>query len=344
MVNNMKKIISILLVITLLLMSMPLVLSASAEAATFAVGQVTAKAGEEVTVPVTISGNPGIIAFKVTIAYDATVLEVVSMTKNTANSFSTVAFSPLTRNPLVITWDESLSPNDTTNGDVAYITFRVKDTAAAGTSPLTIAYDQADVFNDAWADVVFATQNGSVTVEAAGNTADDIVSVLGATIKTETEIANQGMRYEIKVGDEAAIADVKELGILLIPASYLGSTELTVATSAAVKLSTVRGDSNWDAIIADGGFQASLLESTIQGRQNWQIVSRAYAVLNSGEVLYGEASVKSVTSVALAIANTAKNNGAATTDEIEELLAKETLGDVEIADILTFCRDNIDKL
>lgn len=340
----MKKIISILLVITLLLMSMPLVLSASAETATFAVGQVTATPGEEVTVPVTISGNPGIIAFRISIAYDANVLEVVSMTKNTANSFSTIAFSPVTKNPLTMTWDESLSPNDTTNGDIAYITFKVKDTAATGASPLTITYDQADVFNDMWEDVVFATQKGSVTVEAVGNTADDIVSILGATIKTDTEIANQGMRYEIKVGHEEAIADVQELGILLIPASYLGSTELTVATSAVVKLSTVRGDSNWDAIIADGGFQATLLESTIQGRQNWEIASRAYAVLSSGDVIYGETSVKSVTSVALAIANTAISNGAVANDEIEALLAKETLGDVEIADILTFCRDNIDML
>lgn len=343
MVNNMKKI-SILLVITLLLMSMPLVLSASAEVATFAVGQVTATPGEEVTVPVTISGNPGIIAFRISIAYDANVLEVVSMTKNTANSFSTIAFSPVTKNPLTMTWDESLSPNDTTNGDIAYITFKVKDTAATGASPLTITYDQADVFNDMWEDVVFATQKGSVTVEAVGNTADDIVSILGATIKTDTEIANQGMRYEIKVGHEEAIADVQELGILLIPASYLGSTELTVDTSAVVKLSTVRGDSNWDAIIADGGFQATLLESTIQGRQNWEIASRAYAVLSSGDVIYGETSVKSVTSVALAIANTAISNGAVANDEIEALLAKETLGDVEIADILTFCRDNIDML
>ncbi len=340
----MKKTISILLVITLLLMSMPLVLSASAETATFAVGQVSAMPGEEVTVPVTISGNPGIIAFRISIAYDASVLEVVSMTKNTAISFSTIAFSPVTKNPLTMTWDESLSPNDTTNGDVAYITFKVKDTAATGASPLTITYDQADVFNDMWQDVVFATQNGSVTVEAAANTVDDIVSILGATIKTDTEIANQGLRYEIKVGHGEAIADVQELGILLIPASYLGSTELTVATSAAVKLSTVRDDSNWDAIIADGGFQATLLESTIQGRQNWQIASRAYAVLSNGDVIYGETSVKSVTSVALAIANTANSNGAVASDEIEALLAKETLGDMEIADILTFCRDNIDKL
>ena len=152
------------------------------------------------------------------------------------------------------------------------------------------------------------------------------------------------MRYEVKVGDAEAMADVSEVGILLIPQSYLGSAELTVDTAATVKLATVRGDSNWDAIIADGGFQATLLKSTIQGRQNWEIVSRAYTVLTNGEVLYGETSVKSVTSVALAIANTAKSNGASTTDEIETLLARETLSDTEISKMLTFCRENIQYL
>ncbi|MBQ8495332.1 MAG: leucine-rich repeat domain-containing protein [Clostridia bacterium] len=176
------------------------------------------------------------------------------------------------------------------------------------------------------------------------NPCDDYINVSGATIKTDADIDNQGMRYEVKVGDAEAMADVSEVGILLIPQSYLGSAELTVDTAATVKLATVRGDSNWDAIIADGGFQATLLKSTIQGRQNWEIVSRAYTVLTNGEVLYGETSVKSVTSVALAIANTAKSNGASTTDEIETLLARETLSDTEISKMLTFCRENIQYL
>ena len=173
---------------------------------------------------------------------------------------------------------------------------------------------------------------------------DENVKVEGATIKTDTDIKNQGMRYEVSIQDAAQLATAKEFGVLMLPKAMLGSAELTVNTAYALKIATKNGDAYWSDVLANGGFQAVLTNSTINGRQNLQIVSRTYTVMSDGTVVYGTTDVKSVSSVAVAIANAAVNNGAIASAEVAALLGNQFLTDDEIALVLAFCRDNIDKL
>ena len=180
-----------------------------------------------------------------------------------------------------------------------------------------------------------------VSVTYSDNPCDTYINLLGATIRTDTDMQKQGIRYEVKIGDAAAMTAVQEVGVLLIPQGMLGGQELTVDMPTALKIAVARGDANWDAVLADGGFQATLQGSVINGRQNYAIVSRAYTVLENGEVLYGETSIKSVTSLAIAIATAEKAAGATTDAAIDALLAKDRLNDAEIAALLTFCRQNI---
>ena len=173
---------------------------------------------------------------------------------------------------------------------------------------------------------------------------DENVKVEGATIKTDTDIKNQGMRYEVSIQDAAQLATAKEFGVLMLPKAMLGSAELTVGTAYALKIATKNGDAYWSDVLANGGFQAVLTNSTINGRQNLQIVSRTYTVMSDGTVVYGTTDVKSVSSVAVAIANAAATNGATPSAEVAALLDNQFLTDDEIALVLAFCRDNIDKL
>ena len=173
---------------------------------------------------------------------------------------------------------------------------------------------------------------------------DENVKVEGATIKTDTDIKNQGMRYEVSIQDAAQLATAKEFGVLMLPKAMLGSAELTVNTAYALKIATKNGDAYWSDVLANGGFQAVLTNSTINGRQNLEIVSRTYTVLSDGTVVYGNTDVKSVSSVAVAIANEAVTNGAIASAEVAALLDNQFLTDDEIALVLAFCRDNIDKL
>ncbi len=117
--------------------------------------------GSTITVNINVQNNPGLIGMKLLVSYDSDVLELQSAVANTENAFASIAFGPTTSNPFVLTWDESLSPNTTDNGVMATLTFLVKEDAAFGDTSIAISYDQADVFNDAWEDVVFATVAGA---------------------------------------------------------------------------------------------------------------------------------------------------------------------------------------
>ncbi|MBR3844668.1 MAG: hypothetical protein IKM39_04095, partial [Clostridia bacterium] len=134
---------------------------ADENAPAFVIENITARAGDTITVAVKIKNNPGIVSAKVKVAYDADVLEVLSLE---AGDFDGITFSPVTNNPLVFNWMDSIHPNNTTNGALAYITFKVKDTAAVGTTPLTITYDGDDVFDFDYNNVAFGKVNGVVTI------------------------------------------------------------------------------------------------------------------------------------------------------------------------------------
>ena len=169
------------------------------------------------------------------------------------------------------------------------------------------------------------------------------VKIAGATIKTETDVSKQGMRYDVNVAP-AQVSDAQEIGLLLLPEALLGAAELTVDTAAVLKIATVNGDANWATVLAEGGFQAALTNGTINGRQNLRIASRAYVVHANGTVEYGDVSVRSITSVSQAIAQTAIDNGATASAEVTALLSQSRLNDAEIATVIAFCRDHIDYL
>lgn len=169
------------------------------------------------------------------------------------------------------------------------------------------------------------------------------VKLEGATIKTETDVSKQGMRYEVTVAP-AQVADAQEIGLLLLPEVLLGTAELTVDTAAVLKIATVNGDANWATVLAEGGFQAALTNGTVNERQNLQLVSRTYVVYADGTVEYGEASTRSIVSVSQAIAQTAIDNGATASAEVTALLSQSKLSDDEMATVIAFCRDNIDYL
>ena len=127
----------------------------------FVVSTQDALRGETVDVTVSLKNNPGIISAKVNVSYDADVLELVSKEDG---EFAGVAYGPTSNNPFVINWVDGIHPNNTTNGVLSTLTFRVKDGAQLGQSPITLMYDPEDVFDDNFDNVGFAIANGCVNV------------------------------------------------------------------------------------------------------------------------------------------------------------------------------------
>ena len=132
-----------------------------ADAPTFAVDNVTARRGETFTVAIRTQRNSGIVSLKLSVSYDSSVLELVSIEEK---DFANLTFSPLTNNPFVINWVDAIHPNNTTDGAVALVTFRVKDGASAGKYDITLTYDPEDIYDQNFDNVGFRVENGSVTV------------------------------------------------------------------------------------------------------------------------------------------------------------------------------------
>ena len=132
-----------------------------ADAPAFVVESTTGREGEEFTVAICTKRNSGIVSLKLSVSYDADVLELISLEEQ---DFANVVFSPLTKNPFIVNWADAISPNNTTNGVVVLATFRVKEEASLGKTEITLTYDPEDVYDENYDNVAFRVENGFVEI------------------------------------------------------------------------------------------------------------------------------------------------------------------------------------
>ena len=157
-----KKILSLVLSLVLLLAVMPMGAVYADSTATIKVAELDGIVGETVTVDVSLANNPGIISMRLDTAYDDSALELVGATGG--SGFSGMAFGPTQNNPFVSNWIDSIHPDNTNNGAFITLTFKIKDDAKDGFYPITVAYSQSNVFDEDYNDVFFAIENGGVHV------------------------------------------------------------------------------------------------------------------------------------------------------------------------------------
>lgn len=120
--------------------------------------------GEEVQVTVDMKENPGIISARLMISYDAELLELVKA-EDAGLLKGYMSSDRLDANPFVATWNDGLGENNTENGTLLTLTFRINGEAKVGdVANVEISYAEGDVHNSDMEDVLFRTMNGSVTV------------------------------------------------------------------------------------------------------------------------------------------------------------------------------------
>ena len=132
-----------------------------ADAPAFVVENTTAREGDELTIAIRTERNSGIVSLKLNLIYDAAVLELVSVEEK---DFVNMSFGPTENNPFVLNWVDALHPNNSTNGVVALVTFRVKEGAALGKTEVALSYDADDVYDQNFDNVAFRVENGYVEV------------------------------------------------------------------------------------------------------------------------------------------------------------------------------------
>ena len=179
--------------------------SASADAPAFSVSDASGKAGDEVSVKVEISGNPGIIAFHLLADYDSGALTLVDAK---SGIFPGTSFGSKEKLPFSFLWSDAVSGDYTDNGTLAELTFKIKDNAPAGEYTVSLQYDPEDVFNFDMQNVSFETSAGKITVtggqggassSASGNSssaADDSSSGQKPGKKAESEGSSRSAAEE----------------------------------------------------------------------------------------------------------------------------------------------------
>jgi len=130
--------------------------------AAFAVSGATGTAGSKVEVYVSIRNNPGIISLRNSVSYDASALELIQVEDTgLLNGYTTP--SATVTSPYTLRWADSLATvNNTANGNIIKLVFRIKDTAAAGSYEVSVSPVEAR--NTAGEKLEFAAGAGSVTV------------------------------------------------------------------------------------------------------------------------------------------------------------------------------------
>ncbi|MBQ7541593.1 MAG: hypothetical protein IJT44_04810 [Clostridia bacterium] len=161
----MKKIISVCLALVLLLACVPLQVSAEG-APSFSVGTVFANPGDTVQVPVNIENNPGIVACKIMVSYDQSLLTLTAAEFTSlfsAGSFTTSG--SLSYFPFALMWDDGTGEsNHTESGAFAMLTFAVSDDAPRGVIEISLSYTASNVFDVDMQNVSFQTQSGGIEI------------------------------------------------------------------------------------------------------------------------------------------------------------------------------------
>ena len=136
---------------------------APATQAKFALDSKKASSGQEVSVPVRVEKNPGVIGVEITVKYDANVLEWVSVEPGeygTLGEYDLAVGQPLA-------WFANDERADVTqDGVFVTLVFRVKDSVKEGQTVVTLLYDEDNVFNARMENVAFGVVPGTITVES----------------------------------------------------------------------------------------------------------------------------------------------------------------------------------
>lgn len=173
----------------------------------FVVENVSGKAGDRVNVKISVKNNPGITALQLKVKYSAKDLELASI-KNGGLFDDAITHSKLDKNPIIISWYSSNSEDESANGCLATLKFKILNGAA--NSKISISYDEDNVFNSEFSNVKFNTTDGTVSVKSLvlGDVdGDGCVTIIDATV---------GQRYiakRVKLTDEQMVcADTNKDG------------------------------------------------------------------------------------------------------------------------------------
>ena len=162
----MKKFCSILLAALMLVSALPLGAVAAADAATITAASVGGYAGDTIEVAVAMADNPGMVGWNVSVSFDESAFELLSIQLGDAFPASGLSKGPL-KSPASVTFADFVNPDVTANGLLFTLNLKIKADAPAGVYPLTVHTKDGDMENFCnadWATVPVTFVDGSIEV------------------------------------------------------------------------------------------------------------------------------------------------------------------------------------
>lgn len=149
----------------------------------FVVESASGKVGDTVSVNVMIKNNPGITALQLNVSYSAKDLELVSI-ENGGLFNDAITHSKLDKNPIIISWYSANSEDESDNGCLATLNFKILDEAVD--SEIAITYNEDNVFDSSFNNRKFDVISGSVNIvsnsyQTGDANLDGKVNILDAT-------------------------------------------------------------------------------------------------------------------------------------------------------------------
>jgi hypothetical protein len=119
-----------------------------------------------VTVPVSISSNPGIAGFRVRLTYDSAKLEPVGIVQadlcpGAVHEIITEGGSSYVQ----VFWYNTYNENITADGVLFSVNFKIAAEFTEGSAPLRLSYTPGDISNSEFKDVSPVCEDGSVTIK-----------------------------------------------------------------------------------------------------------------------------------------------------------------------------------
>lgn len=134
---------------------------------TITMGCASGKAGDTVQISVSIQDNPGLIAMRLYVQYDASKLKLLDAQDQGIFGTGNAYFGKdKNANPYTLLWEDALAEdNYSANGELALLTFQILDSTSAGDVDITLSLDQGSTINVDVDNVAFQLVNGKITVE-----------------------------------------------------------------------------------------------------------------------------------------------------------------------------------
>ncbi len=127
----------------------------------FSVESATARIGDTFDVSIRLDKNSGLTGFRFNVEYDDTKIELIGAVAGSA--FASATFGPI-QSPFNVLWIDAISPENTANGEIVVLTFRVKEGATLGDSEIRVVPYTNDVLDGDLNVAPFETVSGTVTL------------------------------------------------------------------------------------------------------------------------------------------------------------------------------------